>query len=151
MSDIVLVPGGSSRFAFTDREVRLEPLEKGRTPAPRRGSRRGVERSPGSGPHPPQPTPTPVIAGPDTGYPPIKVFTALVNRRALERAISYNSWSELLNAVESDPARHLGADGQLYARVTTTQAFELDRANKVLRELGGKRLVVSYEDPGHAR
>jgi hypothetical protein len=137
MSAIVLVPGRSNQFAFTTDKVKAaRPTIK-------------VARPKRSGAISPIQKPTPVIAKPDTGWPPIKVFSALVNRVDLEKAVTYGSWAELLRAVEQDPAAHLGAYGQLYARVTTEETFDLNRAKRVLRELGGKRLVVEYQAPGH--
>ena len=69
----------------------------------------------------------------------------------LKNSKSYKSWADLLKAVETDSADHLAADGQLYARVTTAEAFNLNRAKKVLGELGGKRLVVEYRDVARKR
>ena len=133
MSEIVLVPGRSNHFVFTTDKVNVARPKKS------------------GGANSPSQKPTPVIAKPDTGWPPIKVFSALVHRVHLEKAVTYGSWAELLHAVEQDPAAHLGAYGQLYARVTTEEAFDLNRAKEVLRELGHRRLVVEYRDSGHAR
>ena len=126
MGDIVLVPGGSSEFVFAKPQVKL---------VPRSGSGREA----------------PVKAGPDTGWPPPKVLSSLVNRAALKQARSYNSWADLLNAVEGDSTGHLATDGQLYARVASAETFDLDRAIKVLRGPGDRRLIVEYEGAAHGK
>jgi len=145
MSEIVLVPGPSNRFVFTKTELKLAPRERPTARA------RAVKGSPSGTGHRPQPKSTPVIARPDTGWPPPKVVTFRVNRAALKEAKSYNSWGELLSAVQSNFSGHLAADGLLYARVTTTDAFDWDRAKKALAQLGDKPLVVEYQDVAHGQ
>jgi hypothetical protein len=146
MSEIVLVPGPSSDFTSTSTKLKLKPMER-----PLAG-RRTVKGSPQSGTGkrpPPQSTPRPVVVKPDTGWPPPKVVTSfVVNRAALREAKSYNSWGELLSAVQSNFSEHSAADGVLYARVSTADDFDWDRAKKALTELGEKRLVVEYSGAG---
>ena len=93
ISEIVLVPGPLNQFVFTEPEVKLAPREKSRSgkspieePAPRRGRRA------------PKPEPPPVIAGPDTGWPPPQVMTTIVINRD---AFSNGSRGELFSVFDA--------------------------------------------------
>jgi hypothetical protein len=146
MTEIILVPGPSTWFDFKDAKVKAAPEEK-----PPERPDPGERSASGTGQRPRQPKSTPVRVGPDTGWPPPKVLTSSFDRAALREAKSYNSWEELLSAVESNFLEPSALDGRLYARVTTTDAFSWDRAKKALAELGTKRLVVEYQNVAHGQ